>query len=80
MRASPLSHGVEAPLTAHITECLDAAIAQRITPGAVVLVARGPQLRALAEVWGSADGEAAFVCEFVSAWTKVMNLDRFDLA
>ncbi len=38
------------------------------------------QLRALAEVWGSADGEAAFVCEFVSAWTKVMNLDRFDLA
>jgi CubicO group peptidase (beta-lactamase class C family) len=47
MRASSLSHGVEAPLTAHITECLDAAIAQRITPGAVVLVARGPQLRAL---------------------------------
>ena len=38
------------------------------------------QLRALAEVYASADSEAAFVCDFVSAWTKVMNLDRFDLA
>ena len=38
------------------------------------------QLRALAEVWGSSDGEAAFVRDFVAAWTKVMNLDRFDLA
>ena len=38
------------------------------------------QLRALAEVYGSSDSEAAFVCDFVAAWTKVMNLDRFDLA
>ncbi|HBB25539.1 MAG TPA: catalase-peroxidase, partial [Bacteroidetes bacterium] len=38
------------------------------------------QLRALAEVYGSADGEAKFVHDFVAAWTKVMNLDRFDLA
>jgi catalase-peroxidase len=38
------------------------------------------QLRALAEVYGSADGEKAFVQEFVAAWNKVMNLDRFDLA
>jgi catalase-peroxidase len=37
------------------------------------------QLRALAEVYGSADGEAKFVADFVAAWTKVMNLDRFDL-
>jgi catalase-peroxidase len=37
------------------------------------------QLRALAEVWGSADGEAKFVHDFVAAWAKVMNLDRFDL-
>jgi catalase-peroxidase len=37
------------------------------------------QLRALAEVYGSSDGEAAFVKGFVDAWTKVMNLDRFDL-
>jgi len=38
------------------------------------------QLRALAEVYGSADAEAKFVHDFVAAWTKVMNLDRFDLA
>ena len=37
------------------------------------------QLRALAEVYGSADAEAKFVRDFVAAWNKVMNLDRFDL-
>ncbi|WP_247423466.1 catalase/peroxidase HPI [Ralstonia pseudosolanacearum] len=38
------------------------------------------QLRALAEVYGSADAQAKFVRDFVAAWDKVMNLDRFDLA
>jgi catalase-peroxidase len=38
------------------------------------------QLRALAEVYGSGDAEAKFVQDFVATWTKVMNLDRFDLA
>jgi len=38
------------------------------------------QLRALAEVYGSADAEKKFVQDFVAAWNKVMNLDRFDLA
>ena len=37
------------------------------------------QLRALAEVYACNDGEKVFVEEFVAAWTKVMNLDRFDL-
>ena len=37
------------------------------------------ELRALAEVYASADGGAAFVAEFIAAWTKVMNADRFDL-
>jgi catalase-peroxidase len=37
-------------------------------------------LRALAEVYGSADGEKKFVHDFVAAWNKVMNLDRFDAA
>jgi len=37
------------------------------------------QLRALAEVYGSADGQPKFVRDFVAAWTKVMNLGRFDL-
>lgn len=38
------------------------------------------ELRALAEVYGSADSREKFVRDFVAAWTKVMNLDRFDLA
>tara|TARA_R110001592_G_scaffold19231_9_gene79090 strand:- start:31246 stop:33441 length:2196 start_codon:yes stop_codon:yes gene_type:complete len=38
------------------------------------------QLRALAEVYASSDAQQLFVHEFVAAWTKVMNLDRFDLA
>ncbi len=37
------------------------------------------QLRALAEVYGSADAQEKFVKDFVAAWVKVMNLDRFDL-
>ncbi len=37
------------------------------------------QLRALAEVYASADAKQKFVTDFVAAWTKVMNLDRFDL-
>ncbi len=38
------------------------------------------QLRAIAEVYACADSQPAFVCDFVAAWGKVMNLDRFDLA
>jgi catalase-peroxidase len=38
------------------------------------------QLHALAEVYGSSDAEKKFVHDFVAAWNKVMNLDRFDLA
>jgi catalase-peroxidase len=38
------------------------------------------QLRALAEVYGSGDAQPKFVQDFVAAWTKVTNLDRFDLA
>ncbi|WP_129127924.1 catalase/peroxidase HPI [Geomonas oryzae] len=38
------------------------------------------QLRAIAEVYGSADAKEKFVRDFVAAWQKVMNLDRFDLA
>jgi catalase-peroxidase len=38
------------------------------------------ELRALAEVYGSSDAKDKFVKDFVAAWNKVMNLDRFDLA
>jgi catalase-peroxidase len=37
-------------------------------------------LRAVAEVYGSSDAGLKFVHDFVAAWTKVMNLDRFDVA
>ena len=37
------------------------------------------QLRALAEVYATSDGQARFISDFVAAWHKVMNLDRFDL-
>ncbi|REC63644.1 catalase/peroxidase HPI [Chryseobacterium pennae] len=38
------------------------------------------ELRAISEVYGSADAQGKFINDFISAWTKVMNLDRFDLA
>jgi len=38
------------------------------------------QLRALAEVYGCADSEEKFLNDFIAAWNKVMNLDRFDLS
>jgi catalase-peroxidase len=38
------------------------------------------QLRAIAEVYACDDSQQVFVCDFVAAWDKVMNLDRFDLA
>jgi catalase-peroxidase len=37
------------------------------------------ELRAIAEVYGSSDAQEKFVTDFVAAWNKVMNLDRFDL-
>ena len=37
------------------------------------------QLRALAEVYGSEDAQEQFVHDFIAAWNKVMELDRFDL-
>jgi catalase-peroxidase len=38
------------------------------------------RLRAVAEMYGCADAEERFVCDFVSAWNKVMNADRFELS
>ena len=37
------------------------------------------QLRAIAEVYACEDSKSKFIADFISAWTKVMNLDRFDL-
>jgi catalase-peroxidase len=48
--------------------------------GVDLIFGSNSQLRALAEVFGCHDSQAAFVHDFIAAWTKVMNLDRFDLA
>jgi len=45
-----------------------------------LVIGSDSRLRALAEVYGSSDAEKKFVHDFVAAWNKVMNLDRFDLA
>ena len=45
-----------------------------------LLFGANSQLRAIAEVYASADAKEAFVKDFVAAWTKVMNLDRYDVA
>jgi catalase-peroxidase len=45
-----------------------------------LVIGSNAQLRALAEVYGSADAHEKFVRDFVAAWHKVMNLDRFDVA
>ena len=43
------------------------------------LVGSNSQLRALAEVYAQSDNQEKFIADFVSAWTKVMNADRFDI-
>ncbi|MDI1472179.1 MAG: catalase/peroxidase HPI [Thermodesulfovibrio sp.] len=44
-----------------------------------LILGHHPQLRAIAEVYASDDGQEKFIKDFISAWNKVMNLDRFDL-
>jgi len=67
--------------TAGVLEGLDRATGKLKWTGTVVDLVFGSnsQLRALAEVYASSDAKQKFVTEFVAAWTKVMNLDRFDL-
>ena len=68
--------------TAHVFEGVDRANGQKKWGATTVDLVFGSnsQLRALAEVYASADGEAKLVADFAAAWVKVMNADRFDLA
>jgi catalase-peroxidase len=68
--------------TAGVLEGRDRKTGELKWTGTVVDLAFGSnsQLRALAEVCASSDAQAKFVHDFIAAWTKVMNLDRFDLA
>ncbi len=67
---------------AGVLEGVDRATGARKWTGTVADLVFGSNsvLRALAEVYASSDAQAVFVQDFVKAWTKVMNLDRFDLA
>jgi catalase-peroxidase len=69
------------PATGSVLEGRDRATGQIKWTGTVVDLVFGSnaQLRALVEVYASSDGQQAFVRDFVAAWNKVMNLDRFDL-
>ena len=69
------------PMCKHFYEGRDRATGKvKWTASSVDLVfGSNSQLRAIAEVYGSMDGEKKFVADFAAAWTKVMNLDRFDL-
>ena len=66
----------------HVFEGLDRTSDElKYTGTAVDLVfGSNSQLRAIAEVYACDDSQQAFVRDFVAAWDKVMNLDRFDLA
>ena len=66
----------------HVLEGRDRISGQLKWTGTVVDLVFGSnaQLRALAEVYATNDAQAAFVHDFVAAWAKVMNLDRYDLA
>ena len=65
----------------HVYEAKDAATGRVEWTGtrADLVFGSNSQLRALAEVYASSDAQQKFVTDFVAAWTKVMNLDRFDL-
>ena len=68
--------------TAGVLVGLDRATGDLKWTGTIVDLVFGSnsQLRALAEVYAASDAEATFVSDFVAAWTKVTNLDRFDVA
>ncbi|WP_425154130.1 catalase/peroxidase HPI [Candidatus Palauibacter sp.] len=71
----------EASSSDGVFEGRDAAGGVRWTATEVDLVfGSNSELRAIAEVYGCDDGQEAFVRDFVAAWNKVMNLDRYDLA
>jgi len=67
--------------TEHVYEGRDRETGEVKRTGTAVdlVIGSNSQLRAIAEVYASADSEQKFVQDFVAAWNKVMNLDRFDL-
>ena len=65
--------------------CMKAVIERQVRSSGLVqqgdlVFGSNSQLRALAEVYGCSDSQEKFIQDFIAAWNKVMNLDRFDLA
>ena len=71
----------KSPVCDHFYEGLDRETGDLKWKGSSVDLVFGSnsQLRAIAEVYASSDAQEKFVNDFVAAWNKVMNLDRFDL-
>jgi len=81
--AKPQAGGsVQTPVTEHLYEGHDRATGARKWTGTAVDLVFGAnaQLRAISEMYGCEDAQEKFVHDFVAAWNKVMNLDRFDLS
>jgi catalase-peroxidase len=77
-----LDMGVEwKPAGKNSYESFDRSSAKKVSSASRVDLAFGSnsQLRAIAEVYASNDSKDKFINDFVAAWNKVMNLDRFDL-
>jgi catalase-peroxidase len=62
-----------------VSSSLTLATNRSITSRVDLVFGSNSVLRALAEVYGSSDAQEQFLHDFVAAWAKVMNLDRFDL-
>jgi catalase-peroxidase len=71
----------QSPVCEHFFEGRDRKSGKLVWTGSRVDLVFGSnsQLRAIAEVYSAADGREKFIIDFVAAWTKVMNLDRFDV-
>jgi catalase-peroxidase len=72
----------QSPVCEHFFEGRDRQSGKVVWTGSRVdlIFGSNSQLRAIAEVYSAEDGRDKFVSDFVSAWTKVMNLDRYDVA
>jgi len=73
---------VQTAVAEHVYEGRDRASGELKWTGTAVDLVFGSnsQLRAIAEVYACEDSQEKFVRDFIAAWNKVMNLDRFDLA
>lgn len=73
----PAFHGAVHPLLAHLAGKAMEVLSRFIVD--YLIFGSNSELRALAEVYASDNAQTKFVHDFITAWNKVMNLDRYDL-